>query len=502
MLNTAAWPDLELSVVSDIHLDPKNVRLETTDAQVEADILEDLFAHEDVLKLVEGISKIGYLTHETPIVVKRHGKYIVVEGNRRLAALKAIQNPLIVPKYQARVMALTKAIPNVSLLERIHVMVAPSQGLANQIIAAIHTSNLRKPWSALRRAAFFQVQINAGQNYADLVQRYPTIDVRFFVFRGHIINLFYNRTYADPTLNEFLKTKEGREALSTLSRIYETKAFLDLVGFVMDDKGVFGMAISEEAMQAVATMIVQGIKSGELDTRSLGTVRSPRFTMLMAELRETIDSAGDNSSSNPSTKATGEPKSDPAPGSSGTTGTPSPGPSSDGGSQQPTSADKSGQDNPKPAPKRAKVRFLPLGGFVTPPEYPVAVKLHLEELSALDIQKFPNTAFLALRAVLEKSIKSYAEAKGIDIRANGTNTNGYVQLHDALRWFGEHIAQNGPRPLVQATRRLQNARLINYTASNDAMNAINHNNHFHVDPGEVINCWNSIDSVMRELMKP
>jgi hypothetical protein len=503
VLKTTTWPELELSVVSEIQLDPKNVRLETTDTQVEADILEDLFANEDVLKLVDGISKIGYLTHETPIVVKRRGKYIVVEGNRRVAALKAIQNPLIVPRYQARVIALTQDIPDISSLEKIRVMVAPNQSIANQIIAAIHTGNLRKPWNPVRRAAFFQIQISNGQKYADLVSRYPTINVKHFVFRGHIINLFQNMKYDDPTLNDFIKTQEWREGLSTLSRIYESATFLELTGFTMDDKGVFSKAISDEAMMAVATIIVEGIKTEDLNTRSLNTVGSPRFKMLMTELKEAISSATadentSESDAKPTTGSAGNSSSNPTGGSRSSA-------SSNQGGEGEGNSSSTGQPGPakaKPAAKKAKTRFLPLGNIVSPPVYPTAVSLHLQELSALDIQKFPNTTFLALRALLEKSIKSYAEIKGIDIRASGNNSHGYVQLHHALRWFSQYVSQNGPRALVQPTNQLQNGKLINYTASADALNAINHNNHFNVDPDEVINCWNSIDSIMRELMKP
>lgn len=98
MLDTSNWPEVELDVLKEVQLDPKNVRLEVADAKVEADIIEDLFVNEDALGLVEGICKVGYLTHETPVVLKRRGKYVMVEGNRRLAALKAIQNPMLVPR--------------------------------------------------------------------------------------------------------------------------------------------------------------------------------------------------------------------------------------------------------------------------------------------------------------------------------------------------------------------------------------------------------------------
>src|SRR5665811_1884713 len=115
----SSWPEMQLDVLADLHLDPKNVRLETPSNAIEADILEDLFVNENALALVEGIAKIGYLTHEVPIALKRQGKYIVVEGNRRVAALKVIQNPMLVPEFQSRITAFASAIPDKKALRKI-----------------------------------------------------------------------------------------------------------------------------------------------------------------------------------------------------------------------------------------------------------------------------------------------------------------------------------------------------------------------------------------------
>lgn len=273
----------------------------------------------------------------------------------------------------------------------------------------------------------------------------------------------------------------------------------------MDDQGVVTKTISDEGLRAVATIIVRGIKDGDLNTRSLNTVRSPRFTRLIAELKEATEAASRESKSEPtnrcSSKSENGSKSRPV-SVSGSRSTPS-GSASKQREKQPSSTSvNSKEDTPKPLSKKSNTRFLPVGHLIVPSQYPVAVRLHLEELSALNIKKFPNTAFLALRALLEKSIKAYAEAKEIDIRSSGNNIEGYVQLHHALKWFGEYVKENGPRRLVQPVTRLRTGKLINYTATNDALNAINHNHHFSVDPDEVVNCWQSIDSIMRELMKP
>ena len=90
MIDMSTWENIQADVVetTPLHLDPHNVRLETPRGVPESDIIQDLFTNEKALSLVEAISQVGYFTHELPIVVMRNNQMIVVEGNRRLAALK------------------------------------------------------------------------------------------------------------------------------------------------------------------------------------------------------------------------------------------------------------------------------------------------------------------------------------------------------------------------------------------------------------------------------
>src|ERR1035441_7920289 len=131
MINMKTWEEIEADVVEELHLDPRNVRLSTSLEAPQTDIIEDLFANENALALVEGIVKIGYLTNEVPIVVHRDGQLIVVEGNRRVAALKLIQNPYLALDHQARVKKLVQAIANRDALKSIIVKLAPGQDEAD-----------------------------------------------------------------------------------------------------------------------------------------------------------------------------------------------------------------------------------------------------------------------------------------------------------------------------------------------------------------------------------
>lgn len=505
MLNTAAWRDMDLRVLDELHLDTENVRLDNEDVKVEADILADLFANEGALSLVEGITKVGFLTHELPIVVKRRNKWVVVEGNRRIAALKAMQNPMLVPEYQARIKALIKGMPNLKALALVRVKIAPNQEQANELIAALHTSNPRRPWTPARQAAFFQAQINNGRSYAELRKRYPTVDVQQFVFRSHVLNLFAKVPYDDPELRDFVTTRGWKRASSTLERIYQSKEFLDLTGMAMDDQGVFSTSLDDAQMKAVATVIVQGIKSNSLNTRTINTVKSPRFGALMTELRVALGETPDRS---PSGSPPGGGDAPPAPGggrggSSG--GTPSGGGSGEGPPPG-GGAGSAGGAKPPPSSPKKKQQYLQID-LVVPDAYPTALKRHLEELTLLEYPKVPNTVYLAMRALLEKSIKAFAECKQevITPGASAASGQGYVQLHHALLWFEGYLAKNGPKALVQPTRKVRTGAGWNWGSFSDtkaAMDAANHNHHYIVDPSEVLHLWDSVEPLLRELLKP
>lgn len=79
--------------VSDLHFDYENPRLAEygiTKSTPEDEILKILWEAMDVRELVQSISASGFFPHEALIVAKEDGRNIVIEGNRRLAAVKVL----------------------------------------------------------------------------------------------------------------------------------------------------------------------------------------------------------------------------------------------------------------------------------------------------------------------------------------------------------------------------------------------------------------------------
>ena len=81
---------------AELHFDRENPRLAEyaiTRAMSDDDIISLLWDAMDVKELVQSIEASGYFQHEPLIVTEENNEKIVIEGNRRLAAVKALLDP-------------------------------------------------------------------------------------------------------------------------------------------------------------------------------------------------------------------------------------------------------------------------------------------------------------------------------------------------------------------------------------------------------------------------
>ena len=95
--------------VSELTFDIRNPRLpefDLTDATPEEDVVRLLWEIMDVRELVMSIAASGFFSHEPLIVAREDGKNVVIEGNRRLAAVKLLLHPSLAEKVGAKVPAL------------------------------------------------------------------------------------------------------------------------------------------------------------------------------------------------------------------------------------------------------------------------------------------------------------------------------------------------------------------------------------------------------------
>lgn len=98
---------------SELFFDNQNPRLAEygiTPDTPEKDILQILWENMDIRELVQSIAASGFFQHEALIVSEENGYLIVIEGNRRLAAVKVLLHPEIAEENNWEVEAASASI--------------------------------------------------------------------------------------------------------------------------------------------------------------------------------------------------------------------------------------------------------------------------------------------------------------------------------------------------------------------------------------------------------
>lgn len=80
--------------MGDLHLDPQNPRiLQISDGLPQSHILEVLWREYSVNEVAMSIAQNGFFPHEPLFAAEEDGRLVVVEGNRRLAAVRLLRDP-------------------------------------------------------------------------------------------------------------------------------------------------------------------------------------------------------------------------------------------------------------------------------------------------------------------------------------------------------------------------------------------------------------------------
>tara|TARA_R110001583_G_scaffold19399_3_gene75938 strand:+ start:286 stop:1410 length:1125 start_codon:yes stop_codon:yes gene_type:complete len=98
--------------VDDLELDKNNPRLPNyMRGKSESEIIDYMILEESTLELMQAIGEKGFFPGEQLLVVAKGNKFIVVEGNRRLTAVKLLNNPDIATAQSTIVKKIEKEAP-------------------------------------------------------------------------------------------------------------------------------------------------------------------------------------------------------------------------------------------------------------------------------------------------------------------------------------------------------------------------------------------------------
>lgn len=256
------WTRRKQKIVN-LELDPENVRLEIDDLSQDA-IIRDLYKNEQAFNILRSIIDYGWLPDEVPVVVDENGKTLVIEGNRRIASLKGILNPKILPEeYQNRAVKLTDGL---TPLTEIEVLVAPSRGSTDRYLASKHTVNTRRPWTALRRASFYYAQKEKGETVEQLMAKYPNTDIPKYIrmYEMHKVALSL-----DGLSPETLKKVENKRDfdITNLERLYTYKSAQEKLGIEFNPVTGEVKVPKNDSFKSAFARIIEDVVSGHISSR-------------------------------------------------------------------------------------------------------------------------------------------------------------------------------------------------------------------------------------------
>lgn len=156
----------ELLNIDELILDPHNPRLpEGLNTDSEIDVINWMLESSTLLDLMGSISQNGFFEGEPIIVQKINKSFIVIEGNRRVAAVKLLMHPEWAKSSQLTVNNLAnEALEKANLPLKLRVfLVQEKNKLINNYLGFRHVSGV-KPWPVIARARYLNSLFEAHPN--------------------------------------------------------------------------------------------------------------------------------------------------------------------------------------------------------------------------------------------------------------------------------------------------------------------------------------------------
>jgi hypothetical protein len=155
---TTSTPKLTETFIApaDLNFDPKNPRIGAESFKEESEIIGELYEQYDVDELIQSILTSGYIDFE-PLIVLNEGK-IVLEGNRRLAALRLISDSGLRKKLKISLPAINDPKP---LPAQVRIFLVENREQSRSFIGFKHINGPFK-WDALAKAKYAAEWLQSG----------------------------------------------------------------------------------------------------------------------------------------------------------------------------------------------------------------------------------------------------------------------------------------------------------------------------------------------------
>ncbi len=206
------------------------------------------------------------------MAIKENDRLVVVEGNRRLAALKALREPgLLEGSKQRQIERLSRRISDPQSIATVPVTIAPSRRATDRQIVGRHIGTPVLAWEAENRASFILEKLEEGYDNDELQKElgFTSADIQ---------KARQTRAIADMArsldLPEEVKAKLDNpraKVFTTLARVFDSSVGRDYLHVDRDaNHGLRGTTTKNEFVRGF-TKLVSDVALGKESSRTLNS---------------------------------------------------------------------------------------------------------------------------------------------------------------------------------------------------------------------------------------
>jgi hypothetical protein len=264
-LKKAIFVDLE-----NLLLDHKNPRLDLKGNETQEKIIQIMYEAEAVDEIAHSIAKNGYFSEECLVVIKDKSNYIVLEGNRRLTALKLLTNRRLVSKINASEIPEITEAQKKELL-KIPVVVYADRDAVMPNLGFRHITGI-KTWEPFQKARYIYQLVESGKNFEQIIESIgDSAGTTKKMYEAFTI-------YKELTENHHFKKEEIKDSFSLIGVALGQSSIRKLIGIKKESDTTITVAKPEE-LKEVMSFIFGHKKSGQTklisDSRQISSRLNP-----------------------------------------------------------------------------------------------------------------------------------------------------------------------------------------------------------------------------------
>lgn len=432
--------------VENLHLDQINPRLKFS-AKNQIHSITSLLNKDGqkVYRLGQHISKYGLNPSQNMIVIPDGDSgYIVLDGNRRLTALKLLNVPdLVESEYQKRFRKLSQDWPARDDCREVSCVLCRDRDEA-------------RPWIELN---------HLGENNGVGTSPWGTEEKERFANQLSPGTIVVNYLKDNDIIDDDIKV-----SITTLNRVFDSKTRRERLGFnITSDHNLVidgDPEIIKKALTTIVTDIAKGTKNGGKDSRSLHSAGDRDHYVEEVLAKCSVQSSQASSSRAPQGKSS----------SSSSTST---------STQTKRTSNSSGSLERK--------TMVPSGLHLNIAN--ARIEQMFKELKTLQLSKFCNAAAVLFRVFMELSVESYISTNNIQVTGRRSG------LADQLNAVIDHLKNN------QAIDSKQATVLRRHFVNNDSILSVSswqsyvHDDFVYPKEESLKKIWNEVEVIVKHIWK-